>query len=240
MKSSMIWKACGVAAAAAGMVALCACEWGAGRDATSWSDSFNWVNFSGTYRSSGTKTVTKSSEKESRGVTTTSESSSSALTGSAFTVIQSGQNLTITDGQSGGVYSGKFSSIRSASGYENRPAATTPGMKDGVKTLEDHGLPPGGDTIIGSFEATGPGGRLVGTLQGIVYDTNTDGTGDVFGGRTLTATLVGPVKTTQIEATSTANTTINIFYPGGTGSNAQSVVDGGGSSSGSGSGGSES
>jgi hypothetical protein len=36
-----------LAALAAGLVG---CEWNTGEDATSWSSSFNWVNFSGTYR----------------------------------------------------------------------------------------------------------------------------------------------------------------------------------------------
>lgn len=211
MKASRILTAIAAAAALAG---LAACEWGAGTDATSWSDSFNWVNFSGTYRMSGSKTVTTVSEKEKGGSVTTSESSSVSLTGKAFTVIQQGQNLTIT--RNGQVFSGKISSMRSASGYENRQAVTAPGAMDGVKTNEDHGLPPGDDTIIASFEATGPGGRMVGTLQGQVFDTNTDGKGDIFGNRTLTATLVGPGTTGQIEAVCTANTSVNIFYPGGT------------------------
>lgn len=224
MKASRILTAIAAAAAIAG---LAACEWGAGSDATSWSDTFNWVNFSGVYRTSGSKTVTKTSEKESGGTLTTSESSSVALTGKAFTVIQQGQNLSIT--HNGSVFSGKISSMRSASGYENRPATTTQGAQDGVKTEEAHGLPPGDDTIIASFEAAGPGGRMVGTFQGRVYDTNTDGKGDIFGSRTLTATLVGPKSTTQIEAECLGNTSVNIFYPGGT--NGVTPASGGSSSS---------
>lgn len=233
MKFSKMWKLCVATAAVAGLSGLCACEWGAGHDADSWSDSFNWVNFSGEYRGSGTKTVTKTNVKESGGTTTASESTSSALTGSAYMVVQSGQNLTITD-KSGAIFKGKFSSMRSASGYENRQAVTTQGSKDGVKTYDGHALPPGGDTIIGSFEATGPAGRMVGTFQGTVYDTDTNGTGDVFGNRTMTATLVGPTKTTQIEASSVVNTGITIFYPsGGTNGVAPTADDSGSSSSGS-------
>ncbi|MBR6021822.1 MAG: hypothetical protein IK066_05320 [Kiritimatiellae bacterium] len=212
MKFGKMWKACAVAVAVAGLSGLCACEWGAGDDATSWSDTFNWVNFSGEYRTSGTKTVTKTSEKEQGGTVTSSESSATALTGSPFTVIQQGQNLTITDGKSGAVFTGRFSSMRSASGYENQAGSPVEAATSGVKGVDKHAMPSGGDTIIGSFEAKGPAGRLVGTFQGTVYDTDTNGTGDVFGNRTMTATLVG-AKTVTIEATCVANTGITIFYP---------------------------
>lgn len=212
MKFSKMWKLSVAVAAVAGLSGLCACEWGAGSDATSWSDSFNWVNFSGEYRTSGQKSVTKTNTSTQGTTETVSESTATALTGRGFTVVQSGQNLTITDAANGSIFTGKFSSMRSASGYENTQAVAS-GAQDGVKAAEKHGMPPGGDTIIGSFEATGPGGRLVGTFQGTVYDTDTNGTGDVFGNRTMTATLVGPTKTTQIEATCVANTGITIFYP---------------------------
>jgi flagellar basal body rod protein FlgG len=223
MKFSKICKFGVVLAAVAGVAGLCACEWGAGRDATSWSDTFNWVNFSGTYRTSGVKTTTKENTTERGSATTTSTSTATALTGAPLTVIQQGQNLTITDGRNGSVYTGKISTMRSASGYENTQAVAS-GAQDGVKTgSSPHALPPGDDTIIASFEATGPGGRLVGTLQGRVFDTNTDFKGDIFGARTLTATLVGPKGTTQIEAECTANSSVNIFYS--TGSNGTGRVD---------------
>lgn len=224
MKFSKIWKT-GVAIGAVACVAgLCACEWGAGSDATSWSDEFNWVNFSGTYRTSGQKSVTKTNTKEDGGVTTTSESTATVRTGTAFTLIQQGQNLTITDGQNGTVFTGKISTMRSASGYENTQAVTAPGAKDGVKTpTASHGMPPGDDTIIASFEATGPGGRLVGTLQGRVFDTNTDFKGDVFGNRSMHATWIGVNFVQQIEAECSANSTVNLFISDGT--NGSSIIE---------------
>lgn len=190
-------------AAAAAIVAMSACEWGAGDDATSWSDEYNWVNFSGTYRTSGTKTVTKTNTKghtneNGEGTVTESVSTSEDLTGSAFTVYHSGQNLTITDG-SGSSYTGKFKQMRSATGYENTQAVTARGAKDGVKTTEKHAL--AGDTIIGSFEATGPGGRMVGTFQMVISST-------LVGQRTMSATLVGVKRTTQIEAVCTTATAV--------------------------------
>ncbi len=44
------WMVVGIVAAS---LVLTGCEWDTGSDATSWSSSYNWVNFSGTYRSSG-------------------------------------------------------------------------------------------------------------------------------------------------------------------------------------------
>lgn len=164
------------------------CEWGSSSNDKSWSDSFNWVNFSGEYRNgAGGRQI--------------------------YTVIHQGQHLTITDGARGLVYEGTISSLRSSSGYENSKVQGVTGASQTVKSKEDHAMPPGNDTIIGSFEAKGAGGRMVGTLQGIVYDTNTDGKGDIFGGRTMTATLIGPTSVTQIEALCAANTSVTIFYP---------------------------
>ena len=244
MNFSKMWKLGAVAVAVAGVAGLCACEWGAGSDATSWSDSFNWVNFSGTYRLSGTKTVAESSTKTTgaaienkeiydedghligivtvtnytgtdKSSATYTSSSQSSFTGAPYTVIQQGQNLTITDGKTGAIMKGKFTSMRSASGYENAQAVASgaqAGVQSAATVTSPHGLPKGGDTIIGSFEVKGDAGRMVGTFQGTVYDTNTDGTGDVFGNRTLTATFVGLKKTTQIEATCLANSGITVFY----------------------------
>lgn len=226
MKASKILK---MFAATAAIAAVAACEWGAGDDADSWSDSFNWVNFSGVYRTSGTKSVTKTNTKghedaeTSEGIVTKSESKSEIKTGNALTIYQSGQNLTITDGRNGAIYTGKFKSLRSASGYENTPgtssatqgrttSAQSAGLatdtQQGVKTRENHQFPYDGDVVIGSFEATGPGGRMVGTLQGTVYDKNSDYYGDVFGNRTLSATLVGPTTTTTFEASCVTDTAI--------------------------------
>jgi len=226
MKTSSILKACGIVAiAAGGLVALSACEWGAGDDATSWSDTFNWVNFSGAYRSDGTQTTTttasvsKDSSTEQKTSTSGTSSTNTTVTYTGkqvYTVVHSGQNLTITDGRTGAILTGKFSSMRSASGYENRSGASsatqvatsaaqsaavaTDGLQ-GVSTTDNHAMPTDGDTIIGSFEVSGNGSRMVGTFQGQVQSS-------VFVNRTLTATLVGPTKTTQIDAKCAANTTI--------------------------------
>jgi len=190
------------------------CEWGSSSNDKSWSDSFNWVNFSGEYRSSGSKSVTKTNTKTQGTTTTESTSTSSVLTGSqVYTVIHQGQHLTITDGRTSAVYEGHIGSMRSASGYENSKVQGVTGASQTVKSKEDHALPPGDDTIIATFEASGDNGRMVGTFQGRVFDTNTDGKGDVFGARTMTATLVGPTSVSQIEASCMGDSSINIFYP---------------------------
>lgn len=202
MKLSSILKIC---AASAAIVCLAACEWGAGDDADSWSDSFNWVNFSGAYRSYKNATAeTAADVKETGSETITTTAGGKYI----YTIVQSGQNITFTDGRSGAIYKGKFTSLRSASGYENTQAIAS-GAQDGVKTSDTkHALPPPGDTIIGSFEAKGSGGRWVGTLQGTVYDTNGDNVGDVFANRTLTATFVGARSTVQVDAACQANVAI--------------------------------
>lgn len=125
---------------AAGIVG---CSWETGDDATSWSDTYNWVNFSGTYTPfSGNSNVI-----EMPGI-------------KSITVTHVGQNLQMRDA-SGNHYDGYITWIQSESGVLPSGATTNAAnYPNGVKT----------DRVLAQFKCEGGGASLVGTFEG--YQVN--------------------------------------------------------------------
>ncbi|HPC18958.1 MAG: hypothetical protein KBC66_02200 [Kiritimatiellae bacterium] len=112
----------------------------------------------------------------------------------SFTVHQNGEKLSITE-NTGASYSGRITQMRSASGVE-------------MPHSYDRKLPENGDVITASFEASGSGGRIVGTLQGVVEvgvfnDRRMDGT-KITAGSSDDITAVAPA--VEITIVSTAPT----------------------------------
>ncbi len=155
--------------AALAAVAMVGCEWDTGDQSTSWSSSFNWVNFSGLYTASNTNGVLVSS------------STGAKITW--FNFYHSGQNCRITD-SSGGIYTGYISQIRSLSGYENSDIELVGADEQNNDTLtkytyQESSLPPAGDTIVASFQCNGRSKAGVevsieGHLQGTVVNNPID------------------------------------------------------------------
>lgn len=120
MKRVSIMVAC--AAAVAGMVA--GCDWDtSSKNNASWSDSYNWVNFSGTYRSASGGILVSSYTPASGTTTTTTTSSKGGSSSSTNTTIK-----TVTKKESGGTLPAK---ALSASGAVSR----TP-IKPGSVTIK--------------------------------------------------------------------------------------------------------
>jgi len=127
--------------AALAVGAMVGCSWETGEDATTWSNVYNWVNFSGTYFGMSTNGAVVD-----------------AVGIQSMTVVQQGQNLTIIDDR-GGNYPGRIQSIQSISGVYPSP-----------QNNNSMAMPKDGDQIVASYECSGSGpygrARLVGTLEG--------------------------------------------------------------------------
>ncbi|MDZ4199146.1 MAG: hypothetical protein U1E27_07670 [Kiritimatiellia bacterium] len=130
-------------------VALMAgCDWNFGGSADSWSDRYNWVNFSGTYEGTSGDIV-------------------SAVTGhdiARFTITHEGETLTFVDNW-GSVYTGKFSSMRTTGGTSR-------------DTAEDVDVPVNNDTLLASYEVKGSNAAgypvtMTGTFQATVLVAGT-------------------------------------------------------------------
>lgn len=124
-------------------MAIVGCDWETGSKANSWSDTYNWVNFSGTYTPfTGNLFVI-----EKPGI-------------KSIAVSQMGQNLQMRD-SSGNVYDGYVTWIQSESGALPT-AASTNGVKypSGAKT----------DRVLAQFKCEGGGASLVGTFEGYLVN----------------------------------------------------------------------
>jgi hypothetical protein len=129
--------------AAVAAVAMVGCDWETGDDATSWSDSYNWVNFSGTY----TPFTGNNNVIEKPGI-------------KSIAVTHVGQNLQMRD-SSGNYYDGYVTWIQSESGVLPTTASTNgPTYPRGEET----------DRVLAQFKCTGGGATLVGTFEG--YQVN--------------------------------------------------------------------
>lgn len=90
-----------------------------------------------------------------------------------YTVQHKGQYVTLVD-DSGRTYSGRISKIQSASGAQNTDIDQVAGDEEANDgkfakyTYYESPLPANGDQVIASFECTGSGGKIVGTLSGLV------------------------------------------------------------------------
>ncbi len=125
-------------------VAIVGCSWETGNDATSWSNVYNWVNFSGTYY----PMTTNGMVVDNVGV-------------SSLTVVHQGQNVTIIDNR-GTSYSGYISGIQSISG-----------VYPTIQNTNSMVMPKDNDQIVASYSCSGFSGnygnvRIVGTLEGQV------------------------------------------------------------------------
>ena len=126
-------------------VALVGCDWETGSDATSWSDTYNWVNFSGTYTPFDNPNNNYVIEKP--GIV-------------SITVTHVGQNLQMRD-SSGNFYEGYVTWIQSESG-----ALPTGASTNGVT------YPSGAETdrVLAQFKCSGGGATLVGTFEGYLVN----------------------------------------------------------------------
>lgn len=126
-------------------VGIVGCSWETGDDATSWSDTYNWVNFSGTY--------TPFTNPDNVYVI--------ELPGiKSITVTHVGQNLQMRD-SSGNTYSGYITWIQSESGVLPTGATTNAAVyPNGAET----------DRVLAQFKCEGGGASLVGTFEG--YQVN--------------------------------------------------------------------
>ncbi len=125
-------------------VAMVGCNWDTGNEATSWTDTYNWVNFSGTYTPfTGNSYVIKLGGIHS------------------IAVFHRGQNLEMRDDR-GNLYTGYMKWIQSESGVLPTPASTNgPTYPRADKT----------DRVVASYECTGSNGStIVGTFEG--YQVN--------------------------------------------------------------------
>lgn len=125
-------------------VAMVGCNWDTGSDAETWSDVYNWVNYSGTYLGS----FSNMQVVAEAGI-------------QSFTVTQQGQNLQILDNR-GGAYEGNIRAIRSISG--SGPA---------ISNTNSMVMPKDGDRVVASYECSGTSAsrrstQMVGTLEGII------------------------------------------------------------------------
>jgi hypothetical protein len=95
---------CGVLACAVAAIGLVAgCEWESSSDGNSWSDSYNWVNFSGTYRNASGG-ILVSAYTQSSGTTTTTTTTS---TGETSTKTNSTSTVKTSTKESGGTLAAK-------------------------------------------------------------------------------------------------------------------------------------
>lgn len=109
--------------------------------------------------------------------TTDGSSSTSTHTTSAavyyFNVQHKAQYLTLID-DNGLSYSGRIGKMQSASGAQNTDIDQVAGDEEANDgkfakyTYYESPLPANGDQVIASFECTGSGGKIVGTLSGLV------------------------------------------------------------------------
>jgi len=131
--------------AAAAAVAMVGCEWETGSGTETWSDTYNWVNFSGTYtpftNPNNLFVIEKAGIK-------------------SIAVTHRGQNLEMRD-SSGNYYEGRMTWIQTASGSLPTPAGT-----NGV-TFPNNAET---DRVLAQYEVTGGGARLVGTFEGYLIN----------------------------------------------------------------------
>ena len=74
-----IWYISGLAA----MLTLTGCEWDSSSDGSSWSDQYNWLNFSGTYRATDGGTIVRGIATNPGGTTTVSRENKGTTDGSS-------------------------------------------------------------------------------------------------------------------------------------------------------------
>lgn len=105
---------CGVLACAVAAIGLVAgCEWESSSDGNSWSDSYNWVNFSGTYRNASGG-ILVSAYTQSSGTTTTTTTTS---TGETSTKTNSTSTVKTSTKESGGTLAAKALEASGSTGH---------------------------------------------------------------------------------------------------------------------------
>lgn len=108
-------------AAAIGLVA--GCEWESSGDSNSWSDAYNWVNFSGTYRSS-TSGILVSAYTQKVTTTVTTSTSTQAGTSGESSVKSDGTNSSKTSSNNKSSSSSNNQSSNSSNDNSNTSSAT--------------------------------------------------------------------------------------------------------------------
>ncbi len=122
----------------------------------------------------------------------------------SYVVNHRAQDISLTD-NTGVRYDGRISQIRSASGAQNTDitqVGTDETINDSLHaklTYYESPLPENGDAIIASFEATGSGAKIVGTLEGVVVE-------GVFANRTLNGTRIAGGTSDDITAVASSIT----------------------------------
>ena len=130
----------------------------------------------------------------------------------SYVVEHNGQHLAIID-NTGASYAGQITKINSASGAQNTDIGQVGADEAGNDNVSQRAkytyyespLPEDGDQVIASFEVSGSGGKIVGTLSGLVSV-------GVITERRMDATKISAGSTDDINATAPA-VTITIVTP---------------------------
>lgn len=126
---------CGMLACAVAAIGLVAgCEWESSGDGNSWSDSYNWVNFSGTYRSASGG-ILVSAYTQTSGTTTTT-----TTTSSGETTTKTNSTSTVKSGasESGGTLAAKSTSASGSTKHTPVvPGSMTIQVGDDISLADD-------------------------------------------------------------------------------------------------------
>lgn len=149
--------------------------------------------------------------------TTGSSTTSTRTTATAvyfYNVVHKAQYITMSD-DNGLSYSGRISKMQSTSGAQNTDIGQVAGDEQGNDgmhakyTYYESPLPANGDQVVATFECSGPGGKIVGTLSGLV-DVG------VIKERRLDATLITGATADDINAVAPAVAITVAAAPAGT------------------------
>ena len=145
-----------------------------------------------------------------------SEFSTTQVDAYSFNVQHTGENLTIVD-NTGAAYAGRIKKMQSTSGAQNTDIEQVSGDEESQGahakiTYYESELPANGDLVVASFEVSGSGGKIVGTLsglvnQGVITERLLDGTKITAGSTDDIYAFAPAVTITIIPATTGTNTT---------------------------------
>ncbi len=145
-----------------------------------------------------------------------SEFSTSEVDAYSFNVDHNGQYLTLVDNV-GAAYTGRIKKMQSSSGAQNTDIEQVAGDEESQGahakiTYYESELPANGDLVVASFEVSGSGGKIVGTLsglvnQGVITERLLDGTKITAGSTDDIYAFAPAVTITFVSTSSGTNTT---------------------------------